>query len=454
MTPYVDVVVVGGGTSGLQAALQLARVGRSVVLLERRPEGRSGARWCNGVVPWQFDRAGLARPEPPELRGREGKALMVSPSGRHRFAIEQSPIWEADMRELVARLQRDAVDAGVEIRWGTTEVGLELVGGRPVAVTATHDDRPIKLRCALVVDASGRHGVVRDQVPALAATCPPVGSADLCSAQQLVFDVADADGARRWLDGQGARPGDAVVAVGTDGGYSTVNVKVEESLEEVSVLTGSIPALGNATGPEMLKAVRAEHPWIGEPQFGGGGLIPLRRVYDRFTAPGVALVGDAACQVMAGHGSGIGFGLVAGKVLAEAVAGADDPGRAEVLWDYQATYLREFGAIFAAYDTVRRMSVALGPDGVEDLYASGVFSPTMVLPGLEQKLGMLPPGEAARAAAALAKRPKVARIVVPALTAMGTARLIYRLYPRRPRPRSFRAWQALATALLPAQDPA
>ena len=293
--------------------------------------------------------------------------------------------------------------------------------------------------------------MVRDQVPALAAWCPPAGPADLCSAQQLTFEVADPDGARRWLEEQGARPGDAVVAVATDGGYSTVNIKVEESLEEVSVLTGSIPALGNATGPEMLKAARDRHPWIGEPVFGGGGLIPLRRVYDRFTAPGVALVGDAACQVMAGHGSGIGFGLVAGKVLAEAVADADDCGRAEALWDYQARYLREFGAIFAAYDTVRRMSVALGPDGVEELYASGVFSPTLVLPGLEQKLGMLPPPEAARAGAALARRPRLARIVVPALTSMGIARLVYRAYPRRPRPRAIAAWRALARTILPDQ---
>ena len=217
------------------------------------------------------------------------------------------------------------------------------------------------------------------------------------------------------------------------------------------MLTGSIPASGALSGPELLKQVRADHPWMGRTLFGGGGLIPLRRTYDRFTAPGVALVGDAASQVMAGHGSGIGFGLIAGKVLAEATAGTSDPGDAEVLWRYQASFLREFGAILGGYDAVRRMSVALGPDGVEELFASGVFSEALVRPGLDQRLGMLRPRQAADAGVALARRPQMARVVVPALAAMTSARGLYRLYPTAPGP-SFDRWRASARRLLPRQE--
>jgi len=452
MTERFDAVVVGGGTAGLQAALQLAKVGLHVAVLERRAEGTSGARWCNGVVPWQFDRAGLAHPQPPELRGIEGATHMLSPSGRHRFTIASNPIWEADMRELVARLQRDAHAAGVDIRWGISDVAVDLRFGRPVAARATADGVALTLHAHLFVDASGRAAVLRRQVPALAAHCPPAGPGDLCSAQQFVFEVIDADGARRFLKEHEAEPGDAVVAVGMEGGYSTININVGEHLDEVSVLTGSIPGNGHANAAQMIKDVRDRHPWIGEAIFGGGGLIPLRRVYDRFTAPGVALVGDAASQVMAGHGSGIGFGLIAGKVLAEAVEGAADPGDPDVLWDYQATYLREFGAILAGYDAVRRMSVKLGRDGVEEMYASGIFSPPLVLPGLEQKLGMLSAAETADAARTLARHRSMARTVLPALNAMGMARAIYRAYPKHRSERAMRAWSRAASIALPTQD--
>ncbi|WP_426572457.1 NAD(P)/FAD-dependent oxidoreductase [Aquihabitans sp. McL0605] len=449
-----DVVVVGGGTAGLQAALQLARVGRSVVLLERRAEGKSGARWCNGTVAWQFERAGLAPPVAPELRAAGGAAHMISPTGAHRFTIGASPIGEVDMRALVDRLQRDAVAAGVDIRWGVTDIDVELTRGRPTSLTATQDGELLTVSGRLFVDAAGYTGVIRDQVPALVTLCPEVTATDLCSAQQLVLHVDDPEGARRYLAEQGAEPGDAIIAIGMAGGYSTVNINVDEALEEVAVLTGSIPALGHASGPELLKAVRDEHPWMGRTIFGGGGLIPLRRTYDRFTAPGIALVGDAACQVMPGHGSGIGFGLIAGKVLAEAVAGAADPGGPDVLWRYQASYLREFGGTLAGYDAIRRMSVKLGPDGVEELFASGVFSPALVLPGLDQKVAALGPSDTAAAARALAGRPRIAKVVVPALAALASAQALYRTYPRTPSPRAFATWAASSRALLPRQGAA
>lgn len=446
----VDVVVVGAGTAGLNAALQLARRGRSVVVLERRPEGKSGARWCNGVLPWQYERAGLDPPLPDEVHGAGGAVHMVSPTRAHRFTIAANPIVDADMRALVERLRGLAVEAGVDLRWGVTDVELHLAGGRPTRITGTQGDATIAITARLFVDAAGLDGVLRRQVPVLHAICPPCGPDDLCSAQQLSLAVDDPDGARAFLAAEGAEPGDAVTQVGMAGGYSTINIRVDPSLDEVSVLTGSIPATGAPTGPDLLRTVREANPWMGRTRFGGGGTIPLRRTYDRFTAPGIALVGDAACQVMGGHGSGIGFGLIAGTVLAEAVSTAGDIGSAEALWAYQATFLREFGAILAGYDAVRRMSVKLGPEGVERLFATGVFSEALVLPGLDQRLGMLNAREATDAALVLASNPKLARVVVPALTAMTTARGLYRLYPTAPGA-AFDRWAASVQRLLPRQ---
>ncbi|MFN8018278.1 MAG: FAD-dependent oxidoreductase [Acidimicrobiales bacterium] len=453
---HVDVVVVGGGTSGLNAALQLARVGRSVVVLERRPEGASGARWVNGVLAWQYERAGLDAPVEPEVRpGAHGRTHMISPSRRHRFVLSHNPVIEADMRELVERLRVECEKAGVDLRWGTKDVVLEQHLGRPTAVRWHTDDGPGHLHADLFVDASGRRGVLRSQLRELDRWCPPNGDADLCSAQQLIFELDDADAALAWLASEGADPGDALVQVGMAGGFSTINTRVEPELGEVSVLTGSIPAdpRGGASGHAMVKAVRAEHPWIGARVFGGGGLIPLGRTYDRFTAPGVALVGDAARMVMGGHGSGIGFGMIAGKVLAEAVdeAGAHDPGAAEVLWRYQATFLREFGAILAGYDAVRRMSTALGAEGVEAIFEAGIFSEALVIPGLDQRLGMLDARQATDAGQRLARNRAVAKVVVPALTAMTTARALYRTYPTSDG-RAFDRWTAAARRLLPRQD--
>lgn len=444
----VDVVVVGAGTAGTQAALQLARTGRSVVLVDRRPPGQGGARWCNGVVAWQFERAGLAPPVAPELRAPGGPVHLFSPSRRHRVLVQDSPIAEADMRLLGRRLWADADAAGVDVRWGVRDVAVQLDHGRPVAITGVQHGEPVRFEAHLFVDASGRAGALRDAVPALARWCPPVAPGDLCSAQHLVLGIDDPDGALRYLKDVEASPGEAVNHVGLAGGYSVAVIRVEESLEEVSVLTGTLADGRTGTGPDLMKQVRADHPWMGRSVFGGGALIPLRRTYDRLAVPGLALVGDAAAQVMAAHGSGIGYGLIAGKVLAEATAGAADPGSAEAMWGYQARYLREFGPTLGAYDAFRRMSVALGPDGVERLFSSGIFGPSLIEPGLHQRLGSPPARELPGHARALAADPALAKVVVPALARAGLAQALYRAYPSRPSARTLRAWSRVARTVL------
>lgn len=64
----VDVAVLGAGTAGANAAFQLARRGRRVLLLERRAAEAGGAQWHNGILDWQLEAAGVEPSVPPSER--------------------------------------------------------------------------------------------------------------------------------------------------------------------------------------------------------------------------------------------------------------------------------------------------------------------------------------------------------------------------------------------------
>ncbi len=61
-----DVAVLGAGTAGAATALQCAKRGLRVLLIDKRDRDACGARWVNGVNVQQFADADVALPRGDE----------------------------------------------------------------------------------------------------------------------------------------------------------------------------------------------------------------------------------------------------------------------------------------------------------------------------------------------------------------------------------------------------
>lgn len=388
-----DVIVIGGGSAGSAAARACAVAGLSTLLLEKGRLDEAGAGWVNGVHGRQFDEAGLARPEPPERRAIRPITLadgttdlhphrfhLVAGHGPERLVFDDTGVLEVDMRHLNARLRKDALAAGATLR-DQTRV-LAVVGN---AVKVPGGDE----RARVIVDATGLGGFFRPEKPR---------PADICAAAQGVYRVLDRQAACAHFEALGARPGDTVCFTAVAGGYSIVSIRLEEGLAsdaaqsdrdvglELSILTGSLPALGHPSGIALRNKYVAELRWVGPMLFGGQAPIPLhaprRRlafVHDDYA---VVRIGDAAGQVYAAHGSGIGAQLVAARMLADAIAARGFAGTR----DFERRWHRRFFAEFAAADVFRRVSTKLGPKALGFLFKSGLLPKALVARGFNAGL--------------------------------------------------------------------
>ncbi len=415
-----DVVVVGAGTAGANAAYQFARRGRDVLLLDRRPAGLAGAQWQNGVLDRHFVQADVEPPTGPERRDDRKTVHLRARDPRVGPTLRDSPTVSADMAMLGARLRKLAAGSGAELidEVKELEVGVDSGSGRLRSVTLRREGHldATTVTADLFVDASGRRGVLRRHSAELAPWCPQVRGDELCSASDVHHKIADAAGAEDFLERHGARPGETVTFVGVSGGFSTCAVAISEDLTSVGILVGCLANGRYSTGPRMVADFCRSEPWVGSAVSSGTGVIPLRRPYARLSAPGIALVGDAACQVFPAHGSGIGIGLIAGTMLARGVAELDDPGDECGLWaGYQAPFQHEHGGTLAGFDVLRRASSRLGGDGVDALIRSGIMDERTTRSGLDQSWNVPPKRDVLRSATRMAANPGVARIMVPAL---------------------------------------
>ncbi len=432
-----DVAILGAGPAGTLLAARLAQANIKTALIERRPQGKAGAQWVNGVAAHFFDKARVDLPKPPELLGRDHPFVMLSPSGNKRINIDPNPILEVDMRLLGTRMLSQATEAGADLFFEheVTHVHLD-PKGRPTSLTARHKQQTITINAKLMVDASGLTGVIRREIPDMSWACPPPRPHDLCTAAQQVHRVTDRAAARAFLARHHTQPNHTLAWTSTEGGYSVLNVRIDEQLQHISILTGATVGRQGRSGKRMLEDFTKEHPWVGDKVFGGARAIPLRRPYTRLVAHGAALLGDAACQVYATHGSGIGIGLVAADMLAQVIIQArtarQDIGARSSLWPYAARFHKQWGGLLGAADLMRRFTQRQSKAQVEALF--DLLPPSMVHAALASvvstpKLRELPSmlGNALR-------HPRTVRRLLPVLLRLPLVAMVARTYPAQDHP--------------------
>ncbi len=434
MNNMYDVAIIGAGSAGAAAAANCARRGLKVALLEANSLAQAGARWINAIPGWTFDEAGISRPQGEETLGPPPPAIHVfAGRGRERVKVVTDQFIEMDMVPLITRLQREARAAGVELMPGARVTGisgdrLDLAGGGEV-------------RAQWFVDASGMGGAaLLDQ--------PELKPADICEARHQIHRVDDMDRARAFLGEHGVEPGESLAFGGVSGGFSSLHLRLEG--EVITLLSGTIPGQGWDRPRRVLSLFRREQPWVGEELRGAGRAIPLRRPYDQLARGNRALIGDAACQVFSAHGSGVGHGLIAGRILADALAA--DRG----VLGYQTDYQRGHGGILAAMVWFRRLTQSLSQKQLADLIRSGIMNPEIFKDALLQRsLTDMPPLDGLiGAAAGVLRQPRLAfGVMAPTVARMGLVRQAYRTYPESGDLPDLARWQGRMRFLGQEADP-
>ena len=322
-----DVIVVGGGPAGATAAWDLARMGRSVLLLDKA--GR--IKPCGGAVPPRL----IEEFEIPEalLVNRVDCARMVSPRGRAvDIAIHDGFVGMVDRGDFDEWLRERAELAGAVRRTGrfiqVTRDGDGLTLHYSMGRSRTGVVAGVRAR--MVIGADGAlSAVARAEIPCAAQAehvfayheiidSPAHWQADDAARCDVYYDGSLSPDFYSWIFPHGP-----TTSVGTG------------SLIQGFDMRGAVARLRERTGLAHASTIRSE-----------GAPIPLRPLARWDNGRDVVLAGDAAGVVAPASGEGIYYAMAGGRAAADAVDAALTRGTPEPLTQARRRFMKAHGAVF------------------------------------------------------------------------------------------------------------
>ena len=323
MIETYDAVVVGGGPCGATAANELARQGRSVMLLDRA--GR--IKPCGGAIPPRLIQD-FGIPD-HLLAARITSARMVAPSNRSvDMPIENGFVGMVDRDSFDEWLRNRAAANGAIRRTGRFESITRDTDGTAVVHFQPKDAPATSVRAKVIVGADGAKSAVAQQCIQGADKIPHVFAYhEIIEAPATGFD-----GTRCDVYYQGQLSPDFYGWVFPHGETLSVG---SGSMRKGFSLRQSVTSLREAAGLTQTRTIRRE-----------GAPIPLHPMRRWDNGRDVLVAGDAAGVVAPASGEGIYYAMEAGHLAAEAADTYLATGDARALRTARRRFMQAHGRVF------------------------------------------------------------------------------------------------------------